>query len=238
MCTETFKNFKPEKSRISNEEKSLLFTKGLAWCSKCKQVVTLEEISNNKSKYLGLSSNCKKCDKEIAAKRRLDKKLKLESLPTDVQNKLQEEARAKDRAYRKIKRSEKISNKEVIYFENPLNFKPKGKKINNEEVDYLFELGLKWCNSCKKVKDLKEFSKSNTKTGYTSSCKECTRKYRERNKETIKNKSKEYYEANKEAILEKAAVYREENADKIKEGKKTYYLNNKEAVDAKNKQHR
>jgi len=52
------------------------------------------------------------------------------------------------------------------------------------------------------------------------------RKYREENKEKIKEHNKEYKENNKEKIKEKGKEYREENKDKRKE----YYIQNKDKI--------
>ena len=56
----------------------------------------------------------------------------------------------------------------------------------------------------------------NQKRAYTNSNK-AKKKYREENKEKIKESKKKHYEENKEKIKEKRKTYREENKDKIKQ---------------------
>lgn len=64
---------------------------------------------------------------------------------------------------------------------------------------------------------------------------ETGRKYREANKEAIKEHKKAYHEANKEAIAERRKAYREANKEAIKERKKAYYEANKEAINQRRK---
>ena len=62
---------------------------------------------------------------------------------------------------------------------------------------------VKMCCTCKEVKDISNFSKNkNSKDGYKQYCKECankaSKKYREENKEKIKESKKEWYYKTKE----------------------------------------
>lgn len=106
--------------------------------------------------------------------------------------------------------------------------------------------GTKICTVCKKEKDLSMFNKKKgSKMGVRSECKECTKAYRERNKEKIKEYSKKYYEANAEELRRKSLEYhyanREERVQKTKEWKIknkdkviNYRINNKD----KNREYR
>jgi len=85
---------------------------------------------------------------------------------------------------------------------------------------------MKVCSTCKIEKELTEFHK---KLNYLQSlCKNCQsiylKKYRLKNKEILKEKSKIYVENNKEIIKQKQ-----------KESHKKYYLENKEIIKEKNK---
>ena len=76
----------------------------------------------------------------------------------------------------------------------------------------------KICSRCKFEKDFTEFVKcSQAKDGLRSSCKECSSKYYQDNKEKITAREKQYRQDNKEKIAE----YR-------KQYNKKYYLNNKD----------
>lgn len=87
---------------------------------------------------------------------------------------------------------------------------------------------MKKCRACCIEKDSSDFSKRKINAdGLYSYCKQCTsekakvtrekflekrlansRKYKEKNKEFLKEKSRKYYQRNQEKILEKAAKYR------------------------------
>lgn len=109
----------------------------------------------------------------------------------------------------------------------------------------------KVCNKCNLEKDICEFGKlKSSRDGYRYFCKKCRnniektyegsnvserkKKWRNNNKEKIKN----HYQETKQIILDYQKKYREENLDKIKErGKKYYNINKKEILD-KNKIYR
>jgi hypothetical protein len=101
----------------------------------------------------------------------------------------------------------------------------------------------KVCTKCKEEKDVTEFSSSR------NDCKLCAKeyqkKYRENNKEKIRQSKKEYREKNKEKIRQSKKVYRkkygeilsiknkeyrENNKEKIRQTKKEYSENNKEKI--------
>ena len=82
----------------------------------------------------------------------------------------------------------------------------------------------KVCIECGENKNVSDFYVGKNQ------CKECRKeydkKYREENKEKIRDGMKKYYEENKE----KFKKYREENKEKIREGKKKYREENKEKI--------
>ena len=85
------------------------------------------------------------------------------------------------------------------------------------------------CKECKKI------YQSKYKEGNKEKIKEKSKKYYEDNKEKFSKRAKEYYEDNKEDIKERVSKYREENKEKIKEYKKEYYEKNKEEFSEKQK---
>lgn len=109
---------------------------------------------------------------------------------------------------------------------------------------------VKQCSKCKEVKSVTEFVKDKrAKSGLASHCKTCAKKYREENKEYLKqwheeNKEKrkeykkQYYEENKEKINQQSKQYREENKDKKKEYLKQWRKENKEKIKEYDKQYR
>ena len=75
---------------------------------------------------------------------------------------------------------------------------------------------MKTCTKCKQTLPLTEFYKnSSKKSGLQSSCKKCIKKYRQKNKEKIKQYKLKQYQKNKEKILEQQAEYRKKNRKKI-----------------------
>lgn len=86
---------------------------------------------------------------------------------------------------------------------------------------------LKQCSKCKKWKELNEFHKNKrSKDGHYCSCKECGKKYHEKNREKRIKYLREYYKKNKELTKEK----RNKDAG-------IYYRKNKELILEKNKKH-
>jgi len=98
------------------------------------------------------------------------------------------------------------------------------------------------CSKCKEIKSTDLFGKhKNTKTGFQSMCKICTKGYNKQfyieNKERIDEHQKKYQEKNKEKNKEKIKEhnkrYRKENKEKIKQ----YQKENKEKLNEQVKQY-
>ena len=92
---------------------------------------------------------------------------------------------------------------------------------------------LKRCTKCgeNKPNTNEYFAYSNKSKGTLQArCKLCDKKYRENNKDKIKEYHKNYYENNKDKIKESWKNYRENNKDKRKESWKNYYENNKDKI--------
>lgn len=81
---------------------------------------------------------------------------------------------------------------------------------------------MKECSKCKEVKDFSNFYKSKRKkSGFSSACKSCERKYVIENRENISNYKKEYRKNNKEKIEK----WFHENKELLKQKKKIYREN-------------
>ena len=84
---------------------------------------------------------------------------------------------------------------------------------------------MKVCSKCKEDKELSECYKDKSKKGgHISNCKCCRKKYRDDNKD----KMKEYFLNNKEKLKEYNKKYHTENKEKNNERCKNYYENNKD----------
>lgn len=74
---------------------------------------------------------------------------------------------------------------------------------------------MKQCTECEQLKSLSEFNKDRTqKDGIRCICKECGKKYHEKNKIKIHKQQKEYYQIHKTEILE-----RQKKHNKTEKGK-------------------
>jgi hypothetical protein len=90
---------------------------------------------------------------------------------------------------------------------------------------------MKVCIKCKIKKELTEFNKRSwIKDGLNSECKSCLKKWREENKEIIKQRQKKWREENKEYRKKYYKKHYEENKELIKENAKKYYKENKESI--------
>lgn len=75
---------------------------------------------------------------------------------------------------------------------------------------------MKTCSKCKANKSCDSFCKGR------SECKECAKRYREENRQKIRNQKRIYYQENKEHILQRCSIYEKNNINKVKECKKKY----------------
>jgi len=98
----------------------------------------------------------------------------------------------------------------------------------------------KKCNQCGEVKNLKCFSanKRNKTDCRQPKCKDCNRKYYQRNRERVKQRVKEHYQNNNEEILVRRAELRKRPEAKKKktEADVRYYRENKTKVRQKQKE--
>ena len=88
---------------------------------------------------------------------------------------------------------------------------------------------MKVCSVCKVEKDFGEFYKNaRRKDGLKSQCKDCEKKYLQKNKERIAKQKNEYNQKNKEKILEWQRKYRKNNRERITVYKRKYLQNNRD----------
>ena len=86
------------------------------------------------------------------------------------------------------------------------------------------ENGLKQCSKCKLLLTKDSFNiGSKYKSGYSSSCKQCKKKFRDENTEKISQAKREYYTENREEVLERQKQYRINNIETVKEAEKIKY---------------
>ncbi len=109
---------------------------------------------------------------------------------------------------------------------------------------------MKTCATCKESKEITDYHKDKTRRdGYHYSCKSCTKKYREANKDSIAARKKRWYYKNQDVILAKAraknkacpeirALYRKKNNSHIKRYRKVYQAANKKRISAYYKKYR
>ena len=94
-----------------------------------------------------------------------------------------------------------------------------------------------------KPQPLSNFNKNkNHKDGYTSNCKDCIKKqkdkYYQENKEKVLKKCKEYSEKNRDAVLENKRNYYDKNKEKIKDTSQKNYWKNRDKNLEQSKQYR
>lgn len=97
----------------------------------------------------------------------------------------------------------------------------------------------KTCAKCGEEKPLDGFHKDKSKRGGRNSrCKECVseydRRYREENREEMRERSRRYKHKNREKVLEQKRRYREKNREKIREKNRIYREESREVMNAKN----
>lgn len=84
-------------------------------------------------------------------------------------------------------------------------------------------MDTKICSSCNKPRVITLFGKlKSSKDGLRYDCKICRKKYREENREKIKEQQRQYYEINKNTLIENNKEYRKNNKEKISKQRKEY----------------
>ena len=97
---------------------------------------------------------------------------------------------------------------------------------------------MKRCSKCGEEKPLEAFSRSTAgKDGLQSHCKQCKARYREENRDKIRQSGREHYLKNREATLERHKRYYEQNREKHAALTKRYYEENRERLLAWQKQY-
>lgn len=91
---------------------------------------------------------------------------------------------------------------------------------------------MKKCSQCGIEKDIELFNKDKSSNdGHRANCKECSKRYRDENKERDSLRAKEYYKnhtyKSEDYDSEKCKIYYENNKGKIKERMRQNYENNR-----------
>jgi 5-methylcytosine-specific restriction endonuclease McrA len=97
----------------------------------------------------------------------------------------------------------------------------------------------KICSTCNEEKDFSCFFKNkNMKDGFSYSCKECIKQYKENNKDKINKTRRNYYKNNKDKFSIRQKKNYLKNREKIKLRNSKYYFLNKEKINSKHKEFR
>jgi hypothetical protein len=97
----------------------------------------------------------------------------------------------------------------------------------------------KICSKCKEPKELKHYVKDKySKDGISYKCKECNKKYKNDNKESIKKCWKIYYQTNKEEIKRKSKEYINTRIPERTEYNRKRFQEKKEQIYEYNRKHR
>jgi len=96
-------------------------------------------------------------------------------------------------------------------------------------------LEMKRCSQCGNIKSFAEFYRNSSHPdGYQSACKRCeytqAKKYREANKEKIRQKQKDYWAQNKERLSLAKKEYRSKNKERLRLKQREYVEKNKDKV--------
>lgn len=96
-------------------------------------------------------------------------------------------------------------------------------------------MNTKTCTQCGETKPLDGFSKAKGgRYGVRATCKPCRaeyiRRYREKNRDEIREKQRRHYEANRDKIMERHRRYQEVNRDEVREQKRRYYKANRDKI--------
>ena len=92
----------------------------------------------------------------------------------------------------------------------------------------------KQCSKCKLIKPEYDFSEGRA---LCNKCIEYKRRYRENHQEELRQAQKEYYEKNREKDIERAKRYKNDNKNIIRETNKQYRENHKEEIQQKKKEY-
>jgi hypothetical protein len=88
----------------------------------------------------------------------------------------------------------------------------------------------KKCSRCDEAKPLTEFNrKKSTPDGRRAECRECTRAYRERVSDQIKEYNADYYQAKRDSIVEQQRLYYLANRERIAKRNAEYRAKNHDA---------
>ena len=105
------------------------------------------------------------------------------------------------------------------------------REVLKRNYDNKGNLISKECSCCHEVKPASEFSKCKSKAdGLQFKCKECLRKYNQKNRDKINERMRKYKQENKDKIKERNRKYNQKNRDKINERNRKYRQENKDKI--------
>jgi len=151
-------------------------------CSNCEKTKSVSEFYKDNSRKDGLCRTCKECDREYQKKRILKNKIKksfkqcVTCGKTKPISEFNKDKSTKDKHRHKCKQCDREYQK-ALYYKN------KEKQETKQEVKQP-ESYKKTCSYCGKTKTEDEFHKnSQNKDGLQSWCKECIKKFQQKNAE-------------------------------------------------------
>ena len=169
-------------------------------CTKCGEVNSLDEFSNDKSSKDGKQFRCKSCCKES---REELKRYKANNMSTLEFIKLFND----NHALKKCTKCKVVKSLDEFGNER----KNKSGKASQCKICLSVQKRIYWNNNRIKLLKLKKI-------------------YRDNNKETIKEREKIHYHKNKQEILDKQKIYNQKNKQALKKRQKIYQKINKESI--------
>ena len=171
-------------------------------CSKCLINKPLDDFGKRKTSQDGHKGVCKNCEKDQNKKLYESKKEQIKEKSKQYYYENHQKIRKHQREYNKQYREE---NKEKII--ERINKWREQEKQKEKEIPQ-----IKTCSICDIEKSIDHFSrKSDSRSGYRSSCKECS-----------SSKGKEYYIENKEELNRKGREWKKNNPEKHKKIMREY----------------
>lgn len=202
-------------------------------CTKCKVNKPFSEFIKAKGRKYDITSKCKPCYNEH---QRGYRKLKQDRLKNPEKYKTPEGKRICTRCgnlkdnelFYKNRFSKSGFTSRCIECEKETD---KLERISKKEPEIFTVINCKICNFCHTEKHLTEFSKSkNGKYGRASCCKVCVSAYYNKNIERFKSQKKRYREINKDKLKEAYKKKYLENSDKVIKKVTEYAKSNRDKI--------
>ena len=182
-------------------------------CSKCHEVKPVGEFYNNKRTKDGLKSSCKVCDRANSKKRYEKNHSRKKARTTKEGHKCCSRCH-EVKPFSGFYKNKKTKDGRCSWCKSCRNAYKKKYHERNRPPKKVVKEGHKCCSKCKQELPFSEFHKNKgNKNGIASSCKSCSKKYYEDNREQINEKARARRNADPEAKREYERRYRQENPE-------------------------